>query len=507
MRIREHNLYDRILENARLHGIKPAFTFKDQCLSFKEFLLKVNQVSRALLEIGIKKGDRLAILMDNNLEYALIYGACARTGIIAVGLNIRVSVEENKKFLKNIDPVMLLFQKKYEEAAGELQNHFSMKHLVSKDPTTIEASIFKDFFEHKINSSLSVIEEDESPALDDGYMIIPTAAFDGIPKGALLSQRNVLISNMLSISEYGKSNIEGYLALLPMFHVAGLTGIWATFHVGGHTVLMDKFDPNEVVNLVEKHQLTYFGSFPPILENVLNSAKLRENRLPSLKMVSGLEFRPAVIERLYEETRTEFWVGFGQTETSGFVSTCPFKERPGSAGRPSVYNSIALVDQADCPVAPGKEGEIVVRGENIFLKYWGDEDATRYTLRNGWHHCGDIGKMDEDGYLWYVKPKAEKELIKTGGENVYPAEVEMVLSKHLAIERCAVIGIPDKKWGIAVKAVCQLKAGESLSLEEVSGFVGSRIAGYKKPRYAEFVDNLPEKDGKVDRDKVKELYG
>jgi acyl-CoA synthetase (AMP-forming)/AMP-acid ligase II len=507
MNVREHTLYERIVENARLHGNKPAFTFKDQSLSFREYLKQVNQLSHGLTRAGLKRGDRLAVLMDNNLEYPLIYGACAQTGIIAVGLNIRASAEEMKLFLKNIGPKMLFFEKKYEEAAGMLQNYLSMNHLVSADPTALDATLFKDFIDTITSSNLPSQKVKDAPGQEDGYMIIPTAAVDGIPKGALLSQRNILISNMLSITEYGKENIECYLALLPLFHVAGLTGTWATFHVGGHTVLMEKFEPTQVVDLVEKHQLTYFGSFPPILENVLNAAKAKGSRLPSLKMVTGLEFGPAIIERLYEETQAEFWVGFGQTETSGFVSTCPFKEHPGSAGRPSVCNSIAIIDEAGRPVAPGEEGEIVVRGENIFLEYWGDEDATQYTLRNGWHHCGDIGKMDEEGYLWYVKPKAEKELIKTGGENVYPAEVEVVLSKHPAIERCAVIGTPDKRWGIAVKAVCQLKAGATLTLEEVSGFVGSQIAGYKKPRYAEFVENIPEKDGKVDRDKVKEFYG
>lgn len=503
MSVREHNLYDRIVENARLYKEQPAFTFGNESLTFYKYFHQVNQLSHGLLSPGLGQGDRIAVLMDNNLEYPLIYGACAQTGIIAVGLNTRTSVEEMKSFLEKIQPRMLIFQQKYEELAAALQAHFALKDLVSVDSTSLNARSFKSLLDENTDS----LDHLHSPQVEEGYVIIPTAATDGVAKGALLSQKNILTSNLLSMSEYGKNNIQGYMALLPLFHVAALMSIWATFHAGGHTVLLEKFDPPRVVEQIETHQLTYFGSFPPILEKVLNAAKERGTGLENLKMVTGLEFGPANIERLHNETNAEFWLGFGQTETSGFVTVCPFKERPGSAGRPSVYNSITLVDDLDQPVAVGEEGEITVRGENVFLKYWGLDNATNYALRNNWHHTGDIGKMDEQGYLWYVKPKADKELIKTGGENVYPGEVEVVLAKHPYIKKAVVIGIPDDTWGVAVKAICQLKTGNSLTADEVSRFVEEHIAGYKKPRYVEFVDSLPEKNGQVDRSMVKELYG
>ena len=156
----------------------------------------------------------------------------------------------------------------------------------------------------------------------------------------------------------------------------------------------------------------------------------------------------------------------------------------------------------------GTPGEICVRGPVVFLGYWGREEDTAYTFRNGWHHTGDIGRFDEDGFLFYVKRKAEKELIKPGGENVYPAEVEKVVLEHEKVAEASVIGVPDKKWGEAIKAVCVLKAGESLDPKDLSEFVASKIARYKKPQYIDFVDALPKTDdGEIDRDQVKKDHG
>ena len=186
----------------------------------------------------------------------------------------------------------------------------------------------------------------------------------------------------------------------------------------------------------------------------------------------------------------------------------PAEERPGSAGKPSPFLKVALFDDYDNEVPVGTAGEICVRGPAVFLGYWGREEDTAYTFRNGWHHTGDIGRFDEDGFLFYVKRKAEKELIKPGGENVYPAEVEKVILEHDKVAEASVIGVPDKKWGEAIKAVCVLKPGDSLDPKELSEFVASKIARYKKPQYIDFVDALPKtEEGEIDRDQVKKDHG
>ena len=286
----------------------------------------------------------------------------------------------------------------------------------------------------------------------------------------------------------------------------GLTSAWATFISGGKNVLLKQFDEKLAVNLIESEYLTYFGSFPPVLERVLDTAKESGSALESLKLVYGLEGAEN-INRLQEETGAVFWTGFGQAETTAFVTASPASECPGASGRPTLINSVSVVNEAEEQLSTGEEGEIVVRGENVFLEYWNMPDATEYAHRNGWHHTGDIGRFDEEGYLWYVKRKAEKELIKSGGENVYPGEVETVLLKHPQIEECCVIGVPDKTWGEAVKAVCVLKNGSKLSAEEVRDYVGEQIAGFKKPRQVIFVQELPHENNQIDRDSVKAKWG
>jgi long-chain acyl-CoA synthetase len=217
---------------------------------------------------------------------------------------------------------------------------------------------------------------------------------------------------------------------------------------------------------------------------------------------------PDTVKRFESLGHGRFWLVYGQTETMGWTCLCPNSERPGSAGKPGPLVDLKIVDEFDREVEKGKPGEIVIRGPLVFQGYWRAEELTKHTFREGWHHTGDMGRLDEDGYLWFAGRKAEKELIKPGGENVYPVEVEKVILEHPGIQEVTVIGVPDPKFGEGVKAVCVLKANAKLSGQELIDFVGARIARYKKPGYVAFVDSLPKRgDGSIDREKVKTLYG
>ena len=185
-----------------------------------------------------------------------------------------------------------------------------------------------------------------------------------------------------------------------------------------------------------------------------------------------------------------------------------YNDKPGSAGKMLPLTIVRLVDDYDRPVEVGEVGEITVKGPMVFKGYWNLPEDNAYTFREGYHHTGDLGRFDEDGFLWYAGRKAEKELIKPGGENVYPAEVEKAILEHPAIEKTVVFGVPDPKWKEGIKAVCVLKGGESLEPKELIDFVGNRIARFKKPQYVEFITELPTtEDGSPDRAKIKELYG
>jgi long-chain acyl-CoA synthetase len=192
----------------------------------------------------------------------------------------------------------------------------------------------------------------------------------------------------------------------------------------------------------------------------------------------------------------------------GFTSICRNSERPGSAGRPGPLVDLKIVDEFDREVEMGKPGEILIRGPLVFQGYWDEVELTKYTFREGWHHTGDMGRLDEEGFLWFVGRKAEKELIKPGGENVYPVEVEKIILEHPYIQEVSVIGVPDPKFGEGIKAICVLKPNAKLTEQELIDFVAGKIARYKKPGYVDFVTALPKRgDGSIDRIAVKAMYG
>jgi len=244
-----------------------------------------------------------------------------------------------------------------------------------------------------------------------------------------------------------------------------------------------------------------------MLESLLDAAKKEDCDLSSMRVAIGLD-NSETMKRFEDVTGGRFWTGYGQAETAGFITLAPFFEKPGSAGLPGYTAQVEIMDVNGRILETGETGEIVARGPMLFKGYWNRPQDTEYTFRNGWHHTGDLGSLDEDGYLWYLGRTAEKELIKPGGENVYPAEVEKIIMDHPFIAEVAVIGVPDEKWGEAVKAICVLKDPETLTEQELIEFVGDRIARYKKPQYISFVFALPKTDGGlIDRQKVKKEHG
>jgi long-chain acyl-CoA synthetase len=292
-----------------------------------------------------------------------------------------------------------------------------------------------------------------------------------------------------------------------MFHITALGTALAHMHAGGASVVVSRFDAEEAVRLIDRHHVTHLSDFPPVLSNLLDAAEKLGSRLPSLRDVAGLD-APPTIQRLHETTGAKFWTGFGQSETTGFVSVQRVLDKPGAAGRPVPAAQVRLVDDYEREVPVGTPGEIVVRGPLVFQGYFGQPEVTAHTFRGGWHHTGDVGRFDGEGYLHYVKRKPEKELIKPGGENVYPAEVEAVIVQMEGVTGACVYGVPDPRWGEAVKAVVEVVPAGRYTAEQVADYVGGKIARFKRPHVVVFTDALPRTaDGAVDREKVKTALG
>jgi long-chain acyl-CoA synthetase len=504
MGLHDFTFYDLICRNSYTYGKKMAWLEADdgRSISFAGFKERVDRLAGGLQRQGLQKGDRIGIVGKNSLEYFMVFGAAAALGAIALPVNWRLSAEEVGFILRDGAPRIVLADLEFQELAkrpkdmlGSVEGFFS---LGSESP---------DFpaFESLMDS-----QGDFNPVevhADDGFVIIYTAAVAGRPRGAILSHGNVLCADMHFAKGMNLNHGDVHLHFLPLFHVGGLFMATTGYHMGALNLNLKKFEAATAGRLIQEKRVSYMMVFSPVLASLLEEQEKQGVALDSLRAVTGID-TPETIEKYQRLTGGTFYSLYGLTETSCLVSLSPYSEKPGSAGRALPLIEVRLVDDDGRRVPLGQVGEITVRGPMVFKGYWGLPEETAYTFRDGWHHTGDLGRFDEDGFLWYSGRKAEKELIKPGGENVYPAEVEKVILQHTAVQEVVVFGVPDPKWKEGIKAVCRLKPGFRLEPGELIDFVGERIARYKKPQVVEFVSDFPRhQDGSVDRAKTKARYG
>jgi acyl-CoA synthetase (AMP-forming)/AMP-acid ligase II len=504
MGLYDFSLYDVIVRNAEVYGDRPAWLNHDQNtpLTFAQVKELVDRLARSLQGLGCQKGDRIGVMGKNSLEYFLLFGAAAGLGAVVVPVNWRLSAAEAAYVLNDGCPVCVLADSDNPQWVEAVRSQ--MAAPIRFCNMQAGQGPFED---------LPAGSPDDGPFQpsavrpDDGFVIIHTAAVSGHPRGALLSQGNLLCANMHLMHCFGLTPADVHLNVLPLFHVAGLFMALAAYHAGCLNVNLPKFDAAGVVGLIAGRGVSFMFTFAPMLQAILDVRDAAKADIASLRAVMGID-GPETIERYQAAAGGTFINMYGQTETSLLASMGPYNDCPGAAGRPVALSAVQVVDDNDRPVPVGQTGEIAMRGPMVFRGYWGLEQEDAKTFRNGWHHTGDLGRMDENGFLWFAGRKADKELIKPGGENVYPAEVEKAILAHPDVEAVVVFGVPDPKWKEGIKAVCVLAEGKTLGARELIAFVGDRIARYKKPQYVEFVQSLPTTaDGAVDRSKTKEMYG
>jgi acyl-CoA synthetase (AMP-forming)/AMP-acid ligase II len=508
MAVQGFTVYDMIERGAAVHGEAPAVIHGERQVSFRGFARRVDALAGGLAGLGIGRGERICILAQNDVAYLDLYGACARQGIIAYPINWRLTAAEVERVLERAEPAMMVIDASaLGVAAGWPSSKPSVAHWyqLGDDQHGDRAAAGFTPLAALYREGAAPPAADVAP--DDVFAVISTAAVDVIPRGAALTHANVLAANLTVAAAFAMTAADRYLLALPLFHITALGNALAHMHAGAASVLVSRFDADEAVRLIDRHGVTHVSDFPPVLATLLDAADKAGSRLASLRHVSGLD-APATIERLHQRTEAKFWTGFGQSETSGFVSIQRVIDKPGAAGKPVPVCRVRVVDDYDRDVPVGAPGEILVRGPLVFQGYFAQPDVTAYTLRNGWHHTGDVGRFDADGYLYYVKRKPEKELIKPGGENVYPAEVETVVMQMAGVIGVCVYGIPDPRWGEAIKAVVEVAPAGRYTAHDVSEFVGTRIARFKRPHAVAFTDALPRTpDGAVDREAVKARWG
>jgi acyl-CoA synthetase (AMP-forming)/AMP-acid ligase II len=487
--------FDIYEKNALYKADSCAIRWGNEETSYSELFLQTARFAGGLKDLNLPAGSRIAVLCKNHPVFFHLFGAASALNLVLVLINRRLSPSEVSYIIEDTTPSLIICDNEMTDQARSLQKSFScLDHCFVVDEN--DAGFAKLYTCPPVETAVPC-----EPA--DPYVIIHTAAMQGKPRGAVLSQENIILSNQQIIHAYQFDESKTYLNILPLFHIMGVNLGLGTLQASGKNIIIEKFDPKKALELIQNQQVTCFGSFPPILTNLIDSIEESDFDLSSLEIVAGLEM-PDTVKKWHAATDSTFWTIYGQTETSGLITFTEYFTKSGSAGIISPLANIKIADDSDNLLPAGDTGEIVVRGPLVFQGYWNADELNAHTFRSGWHHTGDLGMIDADGYLFFKGRKAEKELIKPGGENVFPAEVEKAILKHDAVKEVCVFGVPDPKFGEGIKAVCSLNPGYSLTKEDLIKFCGSLIAGYKKPRYVEFIDELPKTDdGTIDRAAIK----
>jgi fatty-acyl-CoA synthase len=474
-----------------------ALSHGDRHITYAELNERVDRLASALRGIGVKAGDRVAYLGVNHPSYAETLFAVGLLGAVFVPLNIRLAVPELRYILDDSGAEVLILGRSHRHLAGELgvdrviiddEDGDYEKLLASGDPTPI----------------------DEEITLDRLCLIMYTSGTTGHPKGAMLSHGNLTWNSFNLLIDVDFTGDEVTLISAPLFHIAALAQtLLPTLLKGGRAILEPSFDVDRTYDLIESERVTIMFGVPAMFNFFAQSPRWATADLSSVRnLLCGGAPVPEPLIKLYQERGLTFLQGYGMTETSPgalFLAARDSVRKAGTAGVPSFFTDVRVVTADGADAAPGTPGEVIVQGPNVMLGYWQRPEETAKAIRDGWFHSGDIAVTDEDGYARIADRL--KDMIISGGENIYPAEVEEVLYGHPAVAECAVIGVPDEKWGEVGKALVVTRPGVTVDGETLLRYFDGRLARYKIPKYVEFVDALPRNaSGKVLKHVLRERH-
>ena len=474
-----------------------AFMFDQRRKTWAEVGERVARLAGALKNLGIGKGDRVAVLMLNQDRYLELYLGIAWAGAVIVPLNIRWSARENEDVLRDCRPAMLVVDAAFAAMAADLVQKLGGIKLVYADDSPVGNLPEAVLFYEPLLAAASPVADAEVGE-DELCGIFYTGGTTGRSKGVMLSHRN-LLGNARNMLADGITNDRAtYLHVAPMFHLANAAAMYLNLLAGGMHAIVRSFTPEGVAQAIEKFKVTHTLLVPTMVQMLVDHPGIDKYDLSSLRDVlyGASPMNEAVMERAMKKLpNVRFTQAYGMTELSPCVTVLPWRDHLGegrekgrhrSAGRPTYMVDVRIVDALDRPLPHGVVGEIAARGETVMMGYWERPEETEKAVIDGWMHTGDGGYMDEDGYVYIVD--RIKDMIISGGENIYSAEVENCLAQHPAVAQCAVIGIPSEQWGEAVHAIVTRKPGAVVAADEIIAFCRERIAGYKCPRSLEIRD-------------------
>lgn len=505
---RKFVLGEILARQSRKYPDKTALIFGEKRFSYQEFNDRANRLANYLLGKGVKHGDKVGILLFNGNEILEAYFAVNKLGAVAVPVNFRFVAPEIEYILSHSDSSVFIYDVMFTEAVQSLKTSLDQIHTYlsvgSVDGPDTEYEVALSSAEAK---EPLIIVDDDDPAF-----IMYTSGTTGKPKGSVLSHKNQLINVANCCIELGITDKDSYMCVPPLFHEAALALSLFFIYLGGYIILMREFNPVEVLKNLEREKPTVLFLVPAMWNFLFQVENLKSYDASSLRMaITGAAIMPVKLKNQLLDLfpGVALFDCFGQTEMSP-VTTILKPEytllKPDSVGQPVVNVEVRVVDNDDRDVPLGEVGEIIYRGPTTMLEYYKNQKATEETIKDGWFHSGDLVRMDEEGFVFVVDRK--KDMVISGGENVYPAEVEAVLIRHPKVLEAAVIGIASEKWGEAVHAVVALKKGTEATTEEILDFCAQNLAGYKKPRSLDFVELLPRNAaGKVVKTVLREKYG
>jgi acyl-CoA synthetase (AMP-forming)/AMP-acid ligase II len=508
------HLHDNLDYSAREHPDAVFAEFRERQMSYREAAAAANQMANALLAAGLTPGDRFAVLSKNSIELVLLYYAGSKVGAVPVPLNFRLAPPEWAYIARDAGVRMLFAQEALAAALEPVRSELSdVKQFVALDGEPAGYTRLESFVSG---------QSDRAPACDlpadaDVYQMY-TSGTTGRPKGAVLTHAAVMAQLHQGMLGFGTQTGDRALIVAPLYHAAAAVTTFVTVQAGGTLFIQEDCVPADVVRALSVERIAFAMLVPAMIQFCLVGVPdVAERRFDDLRLIiyGASPIAEQTLRQAIDVFGCDFLQGYGMTETTAAATYLfPADHRRAlagepqlllSAGRPLLGTEVRIVDENDVAVPNGTIGEVAVRGPQLMRGYWNLPEPSAEALRGGWMHTGDAGILDDEGFL-YIQDRV-KDMIVSGGENVYPREVEDVLFQHPAVADVAVIGVPDEKWGEAVKAIVVLKEGATADAEALLAHCKGQLGGYKRPRSVEFIEALPRNpSGKVLKKDLREKY-
>lgn len=506
-------LADMLDNNALKFPGHTAFVFGEQRVTHAEFRARAARLASAWQKLGLRRQDRVGILSQNCMEFQEVYGSCEMAGFITATVNWRLAIPEMVYIINDGAPKVLVFEAAYAETIAAMKHQLtSVEHYVCIGAEADGALAYEDVLASGDPAGASF-----RPKPDDIAYLIYTSGTTGRPKGVMLTHAGQCAAAELLGSDQRMCPDDRMLIMMPLFHIGAKIIQLSQHWRAGTVVLLSGFDPEAILKSIAEEKITVTHMAPTMIQSLLDSPKAGETDISSLRMIvyAAAPMPLPVLKRGLKMFGPVFQQQFGQTEGVGTTLLAHQHKPDGTArdleiltsvGQASPRVGLRIVDDAGNDLPPGEVGEILLTSPGVMKGYWNNTAATIETLREGWVHTGDVGKLDHEGFLYLVDRK--KDMIISGGENIYSREVEEAVVHHDMVSEAAVIGVRDEKWGEAVMAIVVLKPGALVSAEELIEHCKTRIASYKKPRHITFVDEIVKlPSGKVDKVRLRQVYG